>query len=136
MLKTLQPMVDTTDYYLAEIDIQIELLNMLAVHVAVIKGKIVDLNKLIKKAQEDAMELTPRCMCLPILEEFSARSVTLSVLSDDLKAVKNQETTERPSPTELQLILPGGDDPESQMIEPVAQASYRSLSLSFQPCLL
>ncbi|KAJ1132160.1 hypothetical protein NDU88_010487 [Pleurodeles waltl] len=64
-------MADAYIYHLGKMDVQTEVLNILAAHVAKTDWRIGELKNLIKRAQEETMELTPRCTCSPVLEKLS-----------------------------------------------------------------
>ncbi|KAJ1131506.1 hypothetical protein NDU88_009842 [Pleurodeles waltl] len=57
LLRTFQTMADALSYHLDKMDVQVEILSSVATYVACIDKRIVDLNNLIKRAQEVTNDL-------------------------------------------------------------------------------
>ncbi|KAJ1211159.1 hypothetical protein NDU88_006520 [Pleurodeles waltl] len=79
-------MADVLTYHSAKMGVQVEILSSVAVYVAAIDKCIIELNNLIKRAQEETSDLVPRCCCSPILDKLSQLPNVLGGVMEDLKA--------------------------------------------------
>ncbi|KAJ1117094.1 hypothetical protein NDU88_005294 [Pleurodeles waltl] len=105
LLKTIQSIVNAMFDHSVKMDIQSEVLNTVAAQVVVIDGKIAKLNKnLIKRAQDDTSELTPRYNCSQVLQKLNTLPEFLGEVIEGLKA-SNWHEAKADSPSRVDVKI-------------------------------
>ncbi|KAJ1214973.1 hypothetical protein NDU88_002583 [Pleurodeles waltl] len=85
VFKTSQLTLEALAYQSNKMDVQIELLNIIATSISGIDQKLVDINNLIIRAQTLAETTNIECACAPIVEKFKQIPEVLSTIIDDIK---------------------------------------------------
>ncbi|KAJ1100187.1 hypothetical protein NDU88_005274 [Pleurodeles waltl] len=85
VFKTSQLTLEALTYQSNKMDVQIDLLNIIATSISGIDQKLVDLNNLIIRAQTLAETTNIECACAPIVEKLKQIPEVLSTIIDDIK---------------------------------------------------
>ncbi|KAJ1202862.1 hypothetical protein NDU88_006657 [Pleurodeles waltl] len=88
LLQTLESTMPAHNYHFDTLDLQVGLLNLLAVFTAGIYSKLDNLNKLILRAQSTTDIVESACCCSPIIDSLSLLSTFLNDVLSEIKRLQ------------------------------------------------